>query len=546
MSQRKFTLDFSDYDGSKTYTPAASFAVKFPKALKRLKEQVELPGIQTLISNRVAQGKSKFFIQHKITTTTEGKKFFQNYETWNIQTLMQKVKMKPHEIIGLKNRLDEDCVGTTDRPYDDPLCYTAHAGVQVVDAGSTPSATAAAGTTTPTITSASLRSASATTTTAGAAAASATQNIVNQTQYRPTDFLAQLRLYQEQLYVWLRVNIQNYLDPVAKNVLVTHMEAKQEEIIRNDNTLTEANFFNRSKRITWESIKDYILSKICKEPLEGNTFSKLRTTLRKDKSTISTWVSDVINIKRDIDAMGSEWAAVVPKEAMYAATRWATEVERNLIEQLIVKQGKQGTYPTFDDLAEKMNIIEFRKLCTALDPKKTPKNFTQFKSTRALKESLITYGEAQLMATNQTKELRSRIVTLETSLNESNNKVRHLNKSVRINNAKLKQHNLQPSLEANETPTPPEKHPYGIKTNEKYCQECWDLGMKKRTHKGKCDPIRRAQALARKQESIRLKAERQANAKSGGQPQEKGKTKTKNKPGTTNAVRKHPLNTYKE
>ena len=70
--------------------------------------------------------------------------------------------------------------------------------------------------------------------------------------------------------------------------------------------------------------------------------------------------------------------------------------------------------------------------------------------------------------------------------------------------------------------------------------------MKKRMHKGECDPALRAKALARKQAATKAKAETKPNAKSGGQLQKKEKTKIKNKPGTTNAVRKHPLDTYKE
>ena len=49
MSRQLYALDFSDYDGTKTYTPEASFAVRFPKALKRLKGTMELPGIDKLI-----------------------------------------------------------------------------------------------------------------------------------------------------------------------------------------------------------------------------------------------------------------------------------------------------------------------------------------------------------------------------------------------------------------------------------------------------------------------------------------------------------------
>ena len=536
MSRQLYAPDFSDYDGTKVYTPEASFAIRFPKALKKLKCTMEIPGIDKLIQKMVASGGSKYFIQHKITTTTEGTKFLNNYEQWNVVSLMQKVKLSNSEMVGLKDRLDEDCVGITDRPFTDPLCYTAHVGVQVLDTGGTPS-TATTSATAPSITTASLRSAAAASTET-AAAASATQTMVNRTQYRPTDFLNQLKLYQEQIYVWLRANIKTYLDSNASSVLKAYMD-KEQERINADTTLTEANFFNRDKRLKWEDIKAFIIKNICKPPLEGDTFCKLRTTLRENNSTITAWVSDVINIKRDIDKMGSDWKNIAPKEAMHAASRWATETERNLIEQLIVKEGMQSTYFTFDDIQQKMSIDDFRSLCAKLDPKKLPKNFKQHRSKRALKESLITMAEAQKMVADKTKELRERVVNVEKALNDANNKVRHLNKSVRINNARLKERNLPPSVEAKETPLPTAKHPFGIKTNPKFCQECWDVGLKKRSHKGACDPKLRAQALARKQA--------QDKARAGGQQQQqsqKDKGKGTKKPGATKTTRKHALDQY--
>ena len=189
-------------------------------------------------------------------------KFLNNYEQWNIATLMQKIKLSSSEMVGLKNRLDEDCAGTMDRPFTDPLCYTAHVGVQVLDTAGTPS-TATTSATARSITTASLRSATGATGTA--VAASATQTMVNRTQYRPTDFLNQLKLYQEQLYVWLRANIETYLDSNASSVFVTYMDMEQEKINR-DTTLTETNFFDRDRRLKWQDIKTFIRTNICKPP----------------------------------------------------------------------------------------------------------------------------------------------------------------------------------------------------------------------------------------------------------------------------------------
>jgi len=73
MSQ--LTLDFSDYDGSQKHRHIMSSAEKFPVATRRLKNGfVTLPGIDKLMLDRVSRQQSRYFIQHKITTTDEGKR----------------------------------------------------------------------------------------------------------------------------------------------------------------------------------------------------------------------------------------------------------------------------------------------------------------------------------------------------------------------------------------------------------------------------------------------------------------------------------------
>ena len=121
----QLTLDFSDYDGSQKHRHIMSSAEKFPVATRRLKNGfVALSGIDKLVTNRVARGKSKFFVQHKITTTDEGARFIKNYENWHVLTICSKTKLKDKQKINdLTLRLDSDCVGAQDRPNEDPNLF---------------------------------------------------------------------------------------------------------------------------------------------------------------------------------------------------------------------------------------------------------------------------------------------------------------------------------------------------------------------------------------------------------------------------------------
>ena len=212
MSQ--ILLNFSDYDGSKDSHHVMSFEQRFPVSSHRLKIKLEIPGLKSTVENIVKRGGSKFFIQHRTTTTTEGEKFLRNYEQWySILVMKDYSKSAVEKQVQMKTRLDADCVGINEIPNTDPLCYTIQQGVGVMDGTTVPS-TGTSG-----IGLSSLRSStSATAATDGAAAASATQpqTLVNRTLYRPTDFLERLKHYQKEIYIALRANIGTHLDPTAE------------------------------------------------------------------------------------------------------------------------------------------------------------------------------------------------------------------------------------------------------------------------------------------------------------------------------------------
>ena len=114
--------------------------------------------------------------------------------------------------------------------------------------------------------------------------------------------------------------------------------------------------------------------------------------------------------------MGNHWKHIVNPEAMAMATRWLTESEKTLFERLVVSQGTQNLYPTFDELAEKMNIDQFLEYSSKLDPKRVPKTFKQQRYKKALKMTLLTYAEAEVMITKRTEELRDCLRRAENAL----------------------------------------------------------------------------------------------------------------------------------
>ena len=558
MSQLSF--NFGDYDGSKKNRHVLSFAQKFPTSAHRLKSSFEIPELKELVKHRVNElSLSKYFILHKITTTTEGEKFLRLFESWNVIAMVRDYsKNDPQKLKAMKARLDEDCIGLIDRPNSDSRCYEAVAGVAVADATDA-TATAAPAATAPSIGPASLRSATADTEDS-AAAASATapmgQTIVNRTQYRPTPFLNMLKHYQTEIYIRLRITIGKYLDPTAAAELHNYVDREQESIIANDNTLTDVNFFDKDRRVKWSGIKEYIIT-LCKPPLESDRFIKFRTVRRPDNTTLTIWANEVSDIKKDVDSMGAHWKVITEHESMATTTRWMTDVEKNLFDQLMISEGTRSTFPTFEDIPQKMKLSDFLEFCSKLDPKKVPKRFQQIRCKKAMKETYILYADAELMISEKTKSLRDRVSQVEKQLKEERNKVVHLNKTIRINNLKLKNLGKTGSLTGSETSinavlTP--ELPHGVKSQDRFCQLCWNKGLFRRQHKeSQCDPKRQAAALIKqassKQAAKSGNADKEAQKDTSNKNKGKGKSKGSGSKGKGknggDKNRKHPLESYK-
>ena len=99
------------------------------------------------------------------------------------------------------------------------------------------------------------------------------------------------------------------MDETASAEVKNFIEREQRSIVENDGDLTDANFFEKAHRLSWETIKSFIIDTLCRVPLPGDRFIVLRKMKREDKTTVTIWVNKVnkVNdVKRDIDKMGAE------------------------------------------------------------------------------------------------------------------------------------------------------------------------------------------------------------------------------------------------
>ena len=131
------------------------------------------------------------------------------------------------------------------------------------------------------------------------------------------------------------------------------------------------------------------------------------------------------------------------------------------------------------------------------------------------------------------------------------NNVAHLNKTVRINNEKLKKLGKAGSQQATITPMPAPAQPHGVKTHPKYCQLCWNKGLFRRIHTEKqCNPAQQAKALAKQ---AALKAANGNNKSTNGNnkstkdiPDKSKDTGNKNTKNKGDKTRKYAKDQYKK
>ena len=394
MSSQLYNLDFSGLDGKQQNTTVMSYEERFPVSMRKLRTSaVTIPKIDELIQKRIDKGLSKHFIQYEVTTTTDAKMFLQRFEEWMVIMLVAKVhrSKREEEARNLHVRLLKDPVGALAPDLEDELCYIRRTSIQVVEpdndaAGADPSTSRA---TTPAVTRS--RGDAPTTGDASTDAASTTgsptttQVMTNTTQYLQTDFLQKLRRSQEDIYLRLRVNLAERMDNTAQSELKRYLEQEQRELINSNTSLTDTNFFDVKNRIKWDSIKNFVMDTLCRVPLEGDRFIKLRTMMRADNSTVTFWVQSVHDTKIDIDSMRGLWMNQSGKEAMHTATRWMTKAEEGLVLTQVHKENMQRQYPTFTKLAITMKMTDLLKLCAKLDPKAVPTNFKRMRHLKALR-----------------------------------------------------------------------------------------------------------------------------------------------------------------
>ena len=127
------------------------------------------------------------------------------------------------------------------------------------DAIAAASATAPAGPPTPAVTrSRSGTSTAVPPTSSGPPPTGPTPSLVNQTGYQKAKLYTRLAYCQRQVYIFLRVNLGEYMDFTARNLLKAHMERETDERIKDD-SINDVNFFDKDKRYPWKDIKTWVI-----------------------------------------------------------------------------------------------------------------------------------------------------------------------------------------------------------------------------------------------------------------------------------------------
>ena len=311
MPNKRFTLDFSGYDGTQVNVVKRTFTETFPRSTQHLSTKpLNLPGIEALRDQRVQRGKSKFFIQNKKTTTTEGTEFFRRFQGWMLRTLLNNAKgLSDIDAENLLHRLNLDPIGTKPPNKSDTILWKAIQDTRVVSTGTA----SAAGTATGTALPAPRRStrvagapAAATTATVTVPATAAPPPVVNTVYYEATMLQKKYQHYQKELYIMFRVNIPGYIDNPGRSALASYVDTDNNQRIENDASLNDANFFDTDKRLQWETIKSFILDNICCKPRKGDKLVVFRTTLRQDNSQLSLWMDSVNQLLTIAENVGAQ------------------------------------------------------------------------------------------------------------------------------------------------------------------------------------------------------------------------------------------------
>ena len=249
MPNKRFALDFSGYDGSQVSVVKRTFTRNFPRSARQLSAKpLSLPGIDTLKEERVQRGLSKFFIQNKKTTTTEGTEFFRRFQEWILRTLLNNAKgLSDIDAENLLHRLSLDPIGTKTPDQSDAILWKAIPGTRVADTGTVSAAGTATGTALPAPRRSSRVAGAPTAATAARATVPATAAplpVVNTIHYEATPLQVKYQHYQKELYVMFRVNIPAYIDNPGRSALASYVDTDNNHRIENDASLTDANFFD--------------------------------------------------------------------------------------------------------------------------------------------------------------------------------------------------------------------------------------------------------------------------------------------------------------
>ena len=128
--------------------------------------------------------------------------------------------------------------------------------------------------------------------------------------FRPTVFLRDLQLIQKKLYLYLRGSITLYMDDTCKRMYSTWIKRLEKE-----KNLSEGDRFNLNKRISWEEIKDHIITTFAVTTLGSYNFLTLYITPRGDDVDFHEWCIKVCQIRETIIAH-ENWELVADRECL--------------------------------------------------------------------------------------------------------------------------------------------------------------------------------------------------------------------------------------
>ena len=161
------------------------------------------------------------------------------------------------------------------------------------------------------------------------------------TTFVKKDFLKNLERFQEENYLFYRCSLRRFLCDQCESTLITWV--MQQEHTK-EPPLDKSNRFDKSVRITWESLKAEVLT-YTKPTLGSYYFLTLFTMVRKLDWNLLIWASKIRKAMQRVSKRGKGWDVVVGPEAMDILVRGLQKSERKVLLDQLLRKEKLDAYP---------------------------------------------------------------------------------------------------------------------------------------------------------------------------------------------------------